>query len=464
MNDDTQVARDQRELRAAWDDLIGELELARDAIDNPEYFPPEPASRELAEGYRYLTGFIHHAIERAFHEDPAFPAFRNALSVFNKSTIDNADAIYFYSPIDGRKHYRVSGRVADCAHWRGQPRSGRGPWAPQYLIFETASGPIAGDTGNLAELLPGFRTGFGTLDSSDIAVDSAGNFEFRLGPERPAGYDGHFICTVKPPAKDDPDGEQRYADYISGRQLFYDWDNEEPIHLDITCLDHEGDHPPALTPGVSAASLRRMGAIVRGQMHFWLNFYDKVLNCKGSYENVNNSPYFMPVNSYNTPNGASSDTGGGMSTNIYAGGIFELEADEAFLIEARYTGEPVYTSVHLGNLWGESPDYANHQSSLNGHQTFMGEDGIQRWVVAHRDPGVQNWLDTTGLRKGYLSHRWAYTELPPKADWPTISGRVIPFDEIAASFPADQPRVTPEQRRVLIAGRQRHVRRRFRVF
>ena len=84
------------------------------------------------------------------------------------------------------------------------------------------------------------------------------------------------------------------------------------------------------------------------------------------------------------------------------------------MIEARYSGDPVYTSVHLGNLWGESPDYANHQSSLNGHQTWMGEDRVQRWVVAHRDPGVQNWLDTTGLRKGYLSHRWAYSELPPQ--------------------------------------------------
>jgi hypothetical protein len=464
MNEPDAADRAGAELRSAWDDLIAELQLAREAIDDPAYFPPEPAERELAEGYRYLTGFIHHAIERAFHEDPDFPAFRNALSVFNKSTIDNADAIYFYSPVDGRKHYRVSGRVSDCRHWQGEDRGGSGPWAPQYLIFETASGPIAGDTGNLAELVPGFRTGFGTLDSSQIQVDEAGCFELRLGPERPAGYDGHFICTVKPPADGDPGGEQRYADYISGRQLFYDWENERPIHLDISCLDSEGGQPAPLAPATSAAALRRMGAIVRGQMHFWLNFYDTVLNCKGSHENVNNSPYFMPVNAYNTPNAASSDTGGGMSTNIYAGGIFELEEDEAFFIEARYTGDPVYTSVHLGNLWGESPDFANHQSSLNGFQTHMGDERVQRWVVAHRDPGVQNWLDTTGLRKGYLSHRWAYTELPPKEQWPTITGRKIRFEDIRAQFPDDQPTVSPEQRRAVIAGRQRHVRRRYRVF
>ncbi len=153
-----------------------------------------------------------------------------------------------------------------------------------------------------------------------------------------------------------------------------------------------------------------------------------------------------------------------MSTNIYAGGIYDLKEDEALYIEATFTGKPVYTSMHLGNLWGESPDYANHQSSLNDHQMYMGADGKQRWVVAHRDPGVQNWIDTTGLTSGFLSHRWAYSELPPKEEWPTITGRVIPFDEIQSTFPADQPRVTPEQRREVIRVRQRHVQKRYRVF
>jgi hypothetical protein len=89
------VERDKVELKQAWDELIGELQSARDAIDNPELFPPEASGRVLAEGYRYLSGFIHHGVERAFHEDVDFPVFRNALSLLNKSTIDNPDAIYF---------------------------------------------------------------------------------------------------------------------------------------------------------------------------------------------------------------------------------------------------------------------------------------------------------------------------------------------------------------------------------
>lgn len=458
------LEQEKAQLKQAFDELIDSLQRARDIIDSPDHFAPPATSRVLAEGYRYLSGFIHHGVERAFHEDPDFPAFRNALSVINKATIDNSDAIYFYAPIDGRKQYRITATVADARHWRGEPRPRGVPVAPQYLIFETSSGNLAGDTGELAELMPGSKTGFGTLDSSAIELGPGGAFELLLGPDRPAGYEGHFICTVKPPRKGEAGGEQRYANYVSGRQLFYDWEFEEPVALNITPLEGEGGHPGPLTPALAAAQLRRMGNLIHGQMKFWLEFYDVVLNCHGTHENLNNSPYFMPVNAYNTPNAASSDTGGGMSTNIYAGGLFELAEDEALYVEAHYSGEPVYTSFHLGNLWGESPDYANHQSSLNGYQMHMGEDRVQRWVVAHRDPGVQNWLDTTGLPKGYLSHRWAYSELPAKEDWPTISAKKIPFSEVREHFPADQPLLSAEQRRQAIAVRQRHVQKRYRVF
>ena len=457
------VAKDQRELKTAWDEFMQQVQAARDTIDSAEFFAPAPTSRVLAEAYRYLSGFLHHGVERAFHEDPDFPAFRNALSIFNKSTIENSDAIYFYAPIDGRKHYRISGEVGDSRHWRGEARAGAGPLAPQYLIFEVSGGGIAGDSGDLAELMPGYRTGFGSLDSSQLQPDRDGRLELRLGPEKPPGYHGHFIRTRKPPAVGVEGGEDRYADYISGRQLFYDWENEAAIPLVIECLDTAGQHPEPLTTAKTAANLRRMGSLILGHMRFWLQFYDVLLNCHGTHP-PDGGKYFMPVNGYNEPNAASGETGGGMSTNIYAGGIYDLKGDEALYIEATFTGNPAYSSMHLGNLWGESPDYANHQSSLNLHQMYIGEDGKQRWVVAHRDPGVQNWIDTTGLPKGYLSHRWAYSELPPKADWPTIFCRKVPFDQIREQFPQDTAMVTAEQRREAIAIRQRHVQRRYRVF
>ncbi|MCB1695533.1 MAG: hypothetical protein KDI34_04830 [Halioglobus sp.] len=82
-------------LREAWDEMIDALQAVRDAIDQPELMPPPVSDRNLAEGYRYLMGFVHGAVERAFHPDPQRPQFRNTLSVITRGTIDNADAIYF---------------------------------------------------------------------------------------------------------------------------------------------------------------------------------------------------------------------------------------------------------------------------------------------------------------------------------------------------------------------------------
>ena len=143
------MADPQKDLRAAWDELIQNLEHARDALDQQELMPAPQSPRNLAEGYRYLMGYLHSAIERAFHEDPVRPTFRNALSILNRGTIDNSDAIYFYAPIDGRESYRLRGKVGDTRHWCGEEPAPSGPKAPRYVIFEASWGALAGDSGDL---------------------------------------------------------------------------------------------------------------------------------------------------------------------------------------------------------------------------------------------------------------------------------------------------------------------------
>jgi hypothetical protein len=456
-----------KDLRAAWDDMIVDLQRARDAIDQPELLPAPPNDRNLAEGYRYLMGFVHSAVERAFFEDPRFPVVRNVLHVVNKATIDNADAIYFAAPMDGRESYVVRGEVRDHRHWRGQPPAPTGAKAPQYLIFELSSGILAGDSGTLAELRPGVKTQTGRLDSSELEVDEDGRFEILLAPERPAGHTGNFIQShrrVSRPNPEDPDGSpDRYANYLSGRQLFYDWEREEPVHLTLTQLGAEGAHPPAYTPEAAAAELRRFGRLVRGQMHFWNEFYTVLLEVYGKRDG-REGERFMPRNAFNQVNAASGATGGGQSTNLYAGGVYELGPDEALVIENRIQLPPQYIGFHLANLWGESIDYANHHSSLNGFQAERDADGVIRYVVAHRDPGVPNWLDTSGHPEGFLTPRWSYSETPPQDQWPTIHAVKVPFDEIRAHLPEGTRTVSPEERTERIRIRQEHVKRRFRVF
>ena len=459
---------DPREvLRAAWERMLGELALARDAIDTPALMPPPPSARNLAEGYRYLMGFVHSAVERAFHEDPLRPHFRNALSIVTRSTVDNPDAIYFFAPIDGRRSYRLRGEIGDSRHWRGEPPAPTGRKAPHYLIFEASWGCLAGDSGELGELRPGMKTQTGRLDSSRIAVDPDGSFEILIAPERPEGYTGNFIRTLKhvsqPHPVDPAIPAGRYANYLSGRQLFNDWDREDAIHFEISTVDGEGSWQGAYSVEAAAAQIERFGALVRGQMHFWNAFWTIPMGTygprKGTIPGVG-----MPRNAFNTVNAASAATGGGMSTNLYAGGVFELGPDEALVIENRIKLPAQYTGFQLANLWGESLEYANAQSSLNGHQSHIDPDGVIRLVIAHRDPGVPNWLDTTGQPEGFMSPRWAYSEQPATEHWPEISARKVPFEEIRSHLHPATPALGPEERRRVIAARQRHVRKRYRVF
>ena len=60
-----------------------------------------------------------------------------------------------------------------------------------------------------------------------------------------------------------------------------------------------------------------------------------------------------------------------------------------------------------------------------------------RFVVSERDPGVTNWLECTGHRRGYLQIRWQRTSREfTAADGPSVE--VVPFDEVPCA-PAVRP-------------------------
>lgn len=444
-------------LRAAWDEMIDRLGRARDALESPElHAPPDAGPRDLAEGYRYLLGFVYSAVERAFFGDAAFPYFRRGIQIVDKATIDNADAMYLSTPVDGRYTYRITGRVQDWRHWRGQSPASTGPIAPQYVIIEAHTG-YAGDSGDLAELQPGVRGNTGRLDSSDLIIEDDGRFEILVAPERPQGHTGNFIVTQRTSRGS---GSTYYAEHVTVRFLFHDWEREESPELLIHRLDKVGEHPPALDPPTAAVAMRRVGEIVDNQTRFWNKFYDVVLEAYGDRNGDGVS--FMPRNDFNAPAGASLATGGGQSTNVYSGGIYDLAQDEALLVDTEVFELPAYMGFHLANMWGESHDYANHVSSLNGTQAQRDDDGHYRYVVAHHDPGIPNWLDTTGLREGYMTIRWTYPQ--PTDRLPTVTVRKVRFDEIADHLPASTRRMSPEERREQVRIRQEHVQRRYRQY
>ncbi len=173
---------------------------------------------------------------------------------------------------------------------------------------------------------------------------------------------------------------------------------------------------------------------------------------------------FMPTNDMNAPNALGLATGGGQSTNIYAGGVFMLGDEEALLIESTVPVPPSFMGFHLANLWGESLDFESYQSNLNGHMLEQDADGAYRWVVSHRDPGIANWIDTTGLPHGYLTIRWTYPEPPVREQWPSLEVKQVAFEDIQQSLPATTKKVLAEQRQEQALMRMRHVQRRYRQY
>ena len=63
-------------------------------------------------------------------------------------------------------------------------------------------------------------------------------------------------------------------------------------------------------------------------------------------------------------------------------------------------------------------DYANRQTSLTTDQAKLSSDGAYHFVIAARDPGYPNWLDTASHRTGTIGVRWVGADVEdvlPKA-------------------------------------------------
>ena len=213
--------------------------------------------------------------------------------------------------------------------------------------------------------------------------------------------------------------------------------------------------------------MRTIGDLTNNQMRFWNVFYTQLLETYGKTDiglSQEGERQFMPVNDMNAPNALGIATGGGQSTNIYAGGVYQLERDEALVIESEVPVAPSFLGFHLANLWGESLDFESHPSNLNPALMEMTQDGIYRWVVAHEDPGVPNWVSTTGLGHGFLTVRYTYEEQPPKEQWPTLRVEKVKVADVRNHLPADTGTATGESREQATRVRHRHVQRRYRQY
>ena len=379
-----------------WTDYVDLLKSAQDLLARTGE-PDSPMVR--AQLWHQLTMNLSQGYFLLFQSTPDHPEF----APFENSVFlaqPNPDAVYYYAPVDGRGIYRVIGERGDA--------------------------PVAGFAlGNrIIGMDPEPGKGLGNFDFDDLEIDETGRFEVIFSAERPEGHEGNWLKM---------DSE---TDFILVRQFSYDWGRERDVRLAIERLDVTSQIRPSPTPEEIDAKLEHlMGGYVRNLSNVCLSAVSRCAD-RGFVNRFNINTFQELGNGQDWP-------------QAYFETVFDIAEDEALIIESELPETRPYWNLQvIDGLWNQV-EYVYRQSSLNGLQATIDTDGKFRAVLAHRDPGVANWLDTGGNSYGMLIGRWYRCSSLPL---PQVTK--VKFDEIDRRLAALSAPVTQEEREVALRKRR----------
>ncbi len=221
------------------------------------------------------------------------------------------------------------------------------------------------------------------------------------------------------------------------REVYNDWNTENRGTIRIQRLDTAGVPREPFAMDQVAKRYGVAAKMLIGKIKTWFSFPEWFT-------------YKEPVNTLTSPR----STPGGLASQYSSLGHYDLAEDEALVVTVPVSDVAPYQAIQIGSKWYVSTDYEHYQSSLTGAQSQADPDGFFRYVISTRNPGIANWLDTTGHDKGVIMLRWQRVarELGPD-DGPSVE--LVAFDEIAKHLPFHEDnRVTPEQYAARIADRQ----------
>jgi hypothetical protein len=333
--------------------------------------PPFPCSeQDRAEGFDYLAGSIRSAIQMAFDYDLEHPVLINPTHQYARQGLDNPDAIYFNAYLDAGASYVVSGVRGTTCD----------------LSFQVMDGTYSAD---------GAPNTLAAFDDRDLDVAEDGSFEWRFGPELGLTKGSTLIV----------------------REVYDDWNREQRGQLRIQRLDTAGVPRGPLEPGRVAKRYAVAAKMLTGRIRTWFAFPEWFT-------------YKEPVNTLTVPK----STPGGLASQFSSIGHYSLTDDEAMVVTVPACGAAPYQAIQVGSRWYVSTDYEHHQTSLTRAQSHVDDDGLIRYVVSERDPGIANWLETTGHPQGVMMLRWQRLSRDLlHTDGPTVE--VVPFDELSARVP-----------------------------
>jgi hypothetical protein len=365
--------------RAAFDELLAAMAEVGERFAGPEWGigGPDDEAEALAVVLHHLaTGF-----ETQFVQDPARPVFRELVVPWRKALGDNADARYHDARIDPRGTYRIRGRTEGAV----------------YVSFTVEAG--AGDGA--------FPTGtVGVINDEAFELGDDGSFELTLGGAR---RDGAWLALA-------PDASRvtvrHYWEQVTSPLM----PPMPSLGLSIELVDGEVPAAPVPTDDASlAADVRRLATYVRQRTI-------DTMPRPGEGEPppfVSREPHVFPPP---VPPGAHALAA---ADAAYSMSPYLLGPEEALVIRARWP-RCRCANVSLWNRQLQTFDYLRSPVSRNRATTTVGDDGWFEVVIAHRDPGVANWLDTQGRAFGLVFWRF----LLPEGPIDTPQAQVVPIGDL----------------------------------
>ena len=352
--------------------------------------PFEVTEQERAEGYDYLAGSIRSAIQAAFSYDLVHPVLMNGTHQYSRQGLDNPDAIYFNAYLDEGGIYEVSGVRGTTAD----------------LSFQLMDGSYSA---------AGAPTTLAAFDDRELDIAADGSFSWTFGPELGLTKGSTLII----------------------REVYSDWVDERRGTIRIQRLDTAGVPRVPLTSEGVQKRFDVAAKALTSRIRTWFEFPKWYT-------------YTQPVNTLTAP----AQTPGGLASQYSSLGHYQLDDDQAMVVTVPVCEEAAYQAIQLGSKWYVSTDYEHRQSSLTAAQSQADPDGKFRYVVSTRDPGIANWLDTTGHRTGVMMMRWQHISRELSAsDGPSVE--LVSFDDLPEYLPHyELNRVTPEQYAARIADRQ----------
>jgi hypothetical protein len=247
--------------------------------------------------------------------------------------------------------------------------------------------------------------------------------------------DGHFSIALVPQGTSAPEGDHvlLHPDVTTlfVREGAYDWAGELDARLAIACTQPV-PVSPLVTPDSAARALSAIPAWMEGRVRHWTAHTKAQIEKQGEGDELR--VFRFP---------------GGMVSQVYYEGAYAVGNDDALLIESDVPDTCLYWSFLLTDDHYMTVDWLRHQSSLNGLQARLDSDGKVRTVIALRDPGVPNWLDSGGNRRGLVQIRWNGA-----SSLPVPSMKRVPLMTLRDHLPPDTPLVPPQERAAAIHERR----------